>query len=275
MSCLKVSAWTLVTLLSVVGSLSARDACDDVARSLNITKDQLGDGITYVQVGSEWRSLWTLSDIDLPGPRTLSGVHVVHVTGLERNGLIIVKTGRVGPVESRTARNVQLVRRVDSKCKRGLAAPLSISGEAYDGYHDFGRSNVASSEVEKLNLFHTKFGADCSQSSNNDPGGIWRHYSNLSQFSFIEDVVDYGGYTGAEAFVGKFGIGRAVAAKERPIGKIERQTEIIPYDTVVGFACIPVSIPYRDKGSFFRTNDLGYSFQNGAREVRYWRRDNQ
>jgi hypothetical protein len=274
MSWLKVIAWTLITLFSLIGSLSAGDACYELAKSLKISKDQLGDGITYVQVGSEWRNLSELTDIDLPGPRTLSGLHVVRVIGQERNGIIVVKTGRIGPVASPDSRSVTLVRSVSGKCNPGVPT-LSVSGETYDGYHDFGRSNLASAELKRLNRFHTKFGSDCSQSSNNDPGGFWRHYSNLAQFSFTEDVVDRGGYTGAEAFVAKVGIGRATAAKATPIGKIERQAEIIPYDTVVGFACIPVAVPYKDKGSFFRTNDLGWSSQNGARELRYWKRDNQ
>jgi hypothetical protein len=274
MSYIRVIAWTLVTFFSLTGSLSA-DTCNDLANALGITKDQLGDGMTYVRVGSNWRPLTELTDMDLPGPMTLQGIHVVRdITGRERYGLIIVKSGRMGPVESPAARNVTLVRSVSHRCNPSVPSS-SISGEVYDGYHDYGRTKYAKSELAKLDRFHTKFGRDCSQYSNSDPGGGGRHYSNQAQFSFTEDVVDQGGYTGTEAFFGRLGIGRATAAMPKPIDKIERQAEIIPYDTTVGFACLRVIVPYKDQGSFFRTNDLGWSSQNGARELRYWKRDSQ
>src|ERR1043166_3704576 len=194
MSYWKVIAWTLITFFTFVGPLSA-DPCNDLANALGVPKDQLADGITYVRVGSKWRALTDLTDMDLSRPVTLQGIHVIKTFGQERNGVVIVKTGRVAPVTSRSARNVALVRRVYNQCNPSVSVS-SVSGDAYDAYHDFSRTNFATSELRKLDQFHTKFGSNCSQSTNSDPGGPGRHYSNRAQFSFSEDIVDNGQYTG-------------------------------------------------------------------------------
>jgi hypothetical protein len=250
---------------------ASAQSCGELARAMGKSVDELGDGFTYVRVGSKWQDLASPIEPGLSEPTTLQGIHVVKDnTGQERIGIIVVKTGRVGPVTSPAARRVALVRRDFNSCNPSVSMS-SISGEVYDGYHDFGRVNYQREELAKLSRFHTAFGLDCKQRSDADPGGFGRHYSNRAQFSYTEDVVDNGGYTGVEATLAKVGFGRAAIGKQ-PIAKIDRQTEIRSYSTTVGLACIKVSVPYNDDGSFFRTNDLG-AVPAIDREKRYWKRD--
>jgi hypothetical protein len=240
--------------------------------------DELVDGITYVRVGSRWRELTSPAELGLSRSTNLEGIHVVKdFTGQPRVGVVVVKTGRVGPIRDASARGVALVRRDGNACNPSVTVS-SVSGEVYDGFHDYGYVNYDRNELAKLNRFHTPFGKDCKQRTDDDPGGFARHYSNRSQFSYREDVVDYGSYTGLQTTIGT-GVQTAVGFFIRPaiaspmIGKIDRQTEIRSYSTNdVGFACIRVSIPYVDEGSFFRTNDLGAPLQI-PREKRYWKRD--
>ena len=272
-SYLKIPATAAFIVAAMNGQASAQ-SCNELAKAMDKTVDELGDGITYVWIDKRWRGLTSPTELGLSGPTTLQGIHVVRdVAEQGRIGAIVVKTGRVGPVVNSSARRVALVRRDYNSCNPSAPSVSisSVSGEVYDGYHDFGRVNYERGELEKLNRFHTAFGRDCKQKTDNDPGGFGRHYSNRAQFSYTEDVVDNGGYTGIEATIAKVGIGRAAIASQ-PIAKIDRQTEIRLYSTTVGYACLKVSVPYVDDGSFFRTNNLG-AVPSATREKRYWKRD--
>jgi hypothetical protein len=265
----KIAALSILALCALIDPASAQ-SCNRLAAALGISVDDLVDGVTYVRVGTTWRALTSPTELGLSGPTALEGIHVVKdVTGQPRVGVVIVKTGRVGPVSGPSSRRVSLVRISYNSCNPSVSVS-SVSGEAYDGFHDYGYVNYPSSELAKLTHFHTAFGKDCKQRTDDDPGGFSRHYSNRSQFSYTEDVVDYGGYTGIYSLGSRLGFSRAVA--EPVIAKIDRQTEIKSYSTANGFACLKVSVPYVDEGSFFRTNDLGAT-QVLSREKRYWKGD--
>lgn len=269
MSPLKVAALSIFALCALIDPGLAQ-SCNQLAAALGISVDDLGDGVTYVKVGRNWRALTSPADLGLSGPTDLDGIHVVKdLTGQPRVGVVIVKTGRVGQVSGPSSRRVSLVRTSYNECNPSVSVS-SVSGEVYDGFHDYGYVNYQKGELAKLTRFHTAFGKDCKQKTEDDPGGFNRHYSNRSQFSYTEDVVDYGGYTGIYSLGPRLGFSRAIAAPV--IAKIDRQTEIKSYSTAVGFACLRVSIPYVDGGSFFRTNDLGGP-QVLTREKRYWKRD--
>ena len=159
MSSLRIFLWTVIALWALTSPLSAQ-SCAQFAQAIGKSPDDLVDGATFVRIGSTWRDLASLGDVGLSGPTTLQGVHVVKVSGLERVGVVVLKTGRVGPVLNASARRVSLVRRLYNECEPGVSVS-SVSGEVYDGFHDFGRVNYDRGELMKLNRFHTAFGQDC------------------------------------------------------------------------------------------------------------------
>jgi hypothetical protein len=153
MSYLKIIASYLTILalgafiLTATKDQASAQSCSELAKAMGRSVDELGDGFTYVRVGSKWRDLASPIDLGLSEPTTLQGVHVVKDnTGQERIGIIVVKTGRVGPVTSPSARRVALVRRDFNSCNPSVSMS-SISGEVYDGYHDFGHVNYPREEL--------------------------------------------------------------------------------------------------------------------------------
>jgi len=269
----KVFACAVIAVCAFSEPLSAQ-SCADLARAMGKSPDELVDGLTYVRVGSRWRELTSPTDLGLSGPTTLEGIHVVKdLTGQPRVGVVVIKTGRVGQITNASARRVALVRRGYNSCNPSVSVS-SVSGEVYDGFHDYGYTNYDRNELAKLERFHTAFGKDCRQKTDDDPGGFGRHYSNRSQFSSTEDVVDYGSYTSLQAAWSRIHFIQPAVASPI-IGKIDRETEIRSYTTnEVGYACLKVSIQYVDGGSFFRTNDLGAPLDlQFPRERRYWKRD--
>jgi hypothetical protein len=234
-----------------------------------------------VRLRGEWHRLSRLSGLNVKGPRDLEGLYVINdSTGQERDGVLVVKSGRTGVVPSAQApAKVKLVRGTagNAKCSDTKLFPnstdpfpdSSIPGHVYDGFHDFGFQNYPQEELKKLARFHIRFGTNC-QRTDHDPGGWSRHVSNRASFSYNQDVVDHGGYTGAGWTLGLVGVGRAARAQELSWQFLERTTEIKPYVAQAGLACLPVTVPYSDATSFFRTNDLAGPFRSdGLRETRY------
>jgi hypothetical protein len=268
-----LAAWTGFILWAFIDPIAAQ-SCTQLAKDLGKSPDELVDGATYVRIESRWRDLTRLGDLGLSKPMDLPGVHVVKDnTGRERIGVVVVKTGRVGSVPNIRARDVALVRKDFSSCDPGIAVS-SVSGEVYDGFHDYGYQDYSRGDLAKLRRFHVAFGRDCKQRTDDDPGGFSRHVSNRASFSFSEDVVDFGGYTSAETIASYIGVGRVAQAQrvrstQPAVGQIDREAEIKSYATTVGMACIPVVIPYVGSESFFRTNDLAGPFVQERRERRY------
>lgn len=272
---------------SVGPQTNAAKRCGELASELGITVDSLADGDTYVQVpvgpthrpkkpGQRltWQRLTQLSDLGMQSP--VNGLYVVRdQTGQPRIGVVVIKTGRFGPLPTSSVDRVDLVRRENSCGARGVL-DSSVSGEVYDGFHDFGRQDYDQDSLGKLHSFHVAFGKDCKRRTDDDPGGFFRHVSNRASFSFTPDVVDVGGYSPFEAASANFGFGRAARAQSartsevsKGIGFSNRRAEIRPYETDVGMACLPVQIKYTDGESFFRTNDLAAPIVNGRRENRH------
>jgi len=280
------SAKILTSATFILWSLvapAAAHSCDDLLRDLGKSIDALVDGEMYVQLPNpvndvngiarssktSWQLLTPVTRAGLT--KSVPGLIVVKdITGRERVGVVVVKTGRFAVVPQGATQEVALVRRDSSRCAKGVD-DSSISAEVYDGFHDFGRQNFDRASLSKLRNFHVNFGSDCKQRTDDDPGGFYRHVSNRASFSFTPDVVDTGGYTGFEATIAKVGFGRVASAQRtaKVLGYANRQAEIKPYRTAAGLACIPTTVPYIDQGSFFRTNDLAGPFVNDAREKRY------
>lgn len=204
----KILISAMFILWSQVAPAAALQSCDTLAKDLGKSVDELVDGTTYVQMpndvngmarrskaGVSWQLLDPLTSLTTIGIRkSVPGLIVVRDwTGRGRVGVVVVKTGRVGLVSNATAQEVTLGRRDPSSCAEGIDNS-SIPAEIYDGFHDFGRQNFAKASLKKLRNFHVKFGSDCKQRTDDDPGGFYRHVSNRASFSFTPDVVDIGGY---------------------------------------------------------------------------------
>src|SRR5580704_9003270 len=267
MSAVRMLVFILFSL-GMTFEVYAAQGCGELARAMGKSQDELVDGVTYVYFQSVWRLLPTLTDLGLTRPLTLRGVAVVRDSqGRPRDGIVVIKSGRFGAATA--ARQVRLVRRDSGRCAPGIA-DATVSAEAYDGFHDYGFQRYDSASLQKLRNFHVGYGPGCKQRTDDDPGGVWRHVSNRASFSYTQDVVDNGGYTGIEATIARVGWGQAANAQQVGPQYVERTTEIKPYETTAaGIACIPVTVQYVNEGSFFRTNDLSGPFINGVRERRY------
>lgn len=247
----------------------ATNECRDLARALG--QDALKDGVTYIYFQSVWQPLSSVAGLGLTRPVTLRGAVIVRDgQGRPRDGVVVIKSGRFGTAAA--SRRVTLVRRDSGRCAPGIAN-AAIAAEVYDGFHDYGFQRYDSASLQKLRNFHVEYGPGCTTRTDDDPGGAWRHVSNRASFSYTEDVVDNGGYTGLEATAARVHIGRAANAQQAAQQYVERTTEIKPYETTAaGVACIPVTVQYVNEGSFFRTNDLSGPIIDGVRERRYWGR---
>lgn len=276
---LKIAGLIVFALWSLMAPAGAQ-SCAGLVKSMGISPDALVDGTTYVRVPKQstgpsrhteawqWQPLATVASLGVSRP--VSGLYVVRDMS-ERVGVVVIKTGRFGPVTNPAAARTVTLKRDAGGCST-VGLNSSVPSEVYDGFHDFGYQNYETVHLSTIHNFHVAYGKDCKQRTDDDPGGFFRHVSNRASFSFTPDVVDYGGYTGVDATIAKIGFGRVAQAQRAitpEIGFSSRQAEIRSYATTTGLACIPVTIPYADQGSFFRTNDLAGQMIGSVREKRY------
>ena len=129
----------LMLTIAVASSASAQN-CNELMKELGVAPEGLADGATYVEVPRlylapdgtvrrsktklSWQLLDSVASAGLTCPHGTNG-SVREANGRERVGVLVIKTGRFGPVSIDEADEVSLVRQNESRC----AAPCQSHRE--------------------------------------------------------------------------------------------------------------------------------------------------
>lgn len=198
---------------------------------------------------------------------------------LERSGVLVLKSGQyIQPAAPANADTVRLVRNsigVDYGCRARPASHFgrrqTVSAISYDLYHDKAnedapdfRTEGGKSDLAKIKRFHVAYGDDrypnCI-STDSVAVPFSGMPNNRSQFSYqattvkngiVRDTVSWNWFSTP-----------AIAQEPSPT---RRRTEIRPYRTVNGTACVTFSLQYSAPTQFLYVNDLEGRQSRSVRE---------
>jgi hypothetical protein len=239
---------------------------------------QLTGGQAYYLDNTTPTALKSTPLIEGPQRKSIDLYYVVKSVGGERNGVVVVKSARLGPVldgDDPVSDRVALKRdEASRKCdpKKAPGFTGSVSTRAYSEYHDYAQEtgeylkkteDLGVSSREVLRRFHTSY-QTISSCRDTDAlrrqDGRYEARSNRSQFSFDIGTVD-NGYDAAVYYVvadaadraRSFIFPNAFAAEPK---LRERKVEIKHYQTTSGYACIPFRLSVRGTTQVVRVTDL-------------------
>jgi hypothetical protein len=266
-------AVSLIFTISIAQALA-----EDCSFLLSSSTPALADrGLYYHLHGSAGWAKMDISAPDFSGQTVRFAYLVLENFTEPRAGVLIFKSGRLRqmdePPVSRRTNRVQLVRLPDN-FDNGACAPVpafgekgekDISAKSYDDYHDQGL-NVP--EIKTINAFHFQYASRrgrCRRTDDDAVDSVWPSdpRSNLSQFSFDQNVVAHGTYSQVLAW---FKPAQALASSEN---LANQRVEMKQYRTVPGRpVCVRFALTVNGRSSFLRINDLEALTQNNSRYVR-------
>lgn len=202
---------------------------------------------------------------------------------LERSGVLVLKSGQyIQPATPANPDTVRLVRNgvgADYGCRARPASHFgrrqTVSAMSYDLYHDKANEDAPDfrtaggrSDLAKIKRFHVAYGDDrypncISTDSVAVPfSGI---PNNRSQFSYQATTVKNGIVRDTVSW--NWFSTRAIAQELLPT---RRRTEILPYRTVSGTACVTFLLQYSALTQFLYVNDLEGRLSSGREpELRF------
>jgi hypothetical protein len=222
---------------------------------LSLSSESLRDGDMFVSTDTPER--WSLfaSFDNFPQSQAASFIYVVRaIPTNERQGAIVIKSGKRTSATERPATTVQLVRRDDrseARCRNSTFLPneVSISADSYSRYHDFGFNQDS---LHSLRNFHVQYetrSGTCKSTDDTQADSAFDSRSNRSQFSFDPSVVK----NGMRSQLVSLFFGPVFAAL---IGTTDLRSEIVRYETRSGLACVGFRIRISGPGQFIAVNDL-------------------
>jgi hypothetical protein len=198
---------------------------------------------------------------------------------LERSGVLVLKSGRyIAPAPPTDTDTVRLVRKsfgADYGCRARPALELArrqaVSAISYDLYHDKAnedapdfRTESGKSDLAKIKRFHVAYGDDrypnCI-STDSVAVPFSGMPNNRSQFSYQATTVQNG--IVRETVSWNWFSTPAIAQSP---SQTLRRTEILPYRTVNGTACVTFLLKYSAPTQFLYVNDLEGRQSRSVRE---------
>jgi hypothetical protein len=196
---------------------------------------------------------------------------------LERSGVLVLKSGQyLQPTPPTNADTVRLVRNgsgADYSCRAHPASHFgmrqTVSAISYDLYHDKAnedapdfRTEGGKKDLAKIRRFHVAYGDDrypnCI-STDSVAVPFSGMPNNRSQFSYRPTTVQYGIVRDTVSWF-------STPAIAQPLSLTQRRTEILPYRTVSGTACVTFLLQYSAPTQFLYVDDLEGRLSRGVRE---------
>ncbi|WP_076865644.1 hypothetical protein [Bradyrhizobium mercantei] len=257
----------LLIIMFALGALDvgagAADRCDLPAATLA----GFDDGALLAQNDAgDWLLFTGFENLKKPTPFSFA---FVVKDGMERAGVVVVKTARWGSRQSASRSGLVKLARENSYPDRQCSSPpfksRSVTARAYEDYHGRGflesraldsSPDPASPETSRqvIESFHSKYpgGGSCRSSDSTDYAGF-EYRNNRSQFSYDMTVVD-NGWSYATVNIARSLIPEALAAPSR---LQQQRTEIFHYKVAPNRpTCIMFSLDSAAADQVLRVNDI-------------------
>lgn len=245
-----------------VASLCPARALEQCAE-LRQRPDLLENGRVFFYTEQGWYPFASFKDVALRASvQTVSFAYVVRTRERDRAGVLVIKSAihTRPPKRALTATEdkVYLAPRPEARLGCAVAPPFEgslVSAKGYEDYHERESTETeelrSGSDLADMKRFHVEYPGEAGCRRTDDFFSRGQDFSNASQFSFSEAVIDGGPSTVVSAYL------FSKRAYADPPRLLERRTEIRRYRTVGGLNCTVFSLPISgDERNVLRINDL-------------------